>query len=150
MAAQLNVFKIIGDSNTRNAFSTRLKLCERITGQNTEFISASAYSSGLVALSDLGNSTVVYISFLTNGLTDATELCSDLKEIDGVIQNKVIEYIAALRLAASVNPGTKFYIINQINVIRVPLWIGHCHLCMEGHLKLCLHSQFKEQYLKNF
>jgi len=122
MAAQLNVFKIIGDSNTRNAFSTRLKLCERITGQNTEFISASAYSSGLVALSDLGNSTVVYISFLTNGLTDATELCSDLKEIDGVIQNKVIEYIAALRLAASVNPGTKFYIMPPM-LRTTPFWM---------------------------
>jgi len=78
MAAQINVFKIIGDSNTRNAFSTRLKMCERITGQTTEFISASAYSSGMVALSDLSNSTVVYISFLTNGIVDATELCTDL------------------------------------------------------------------------
>ena len=32
------------------------------------------------------------------------------------------------------------YIINQIKVSRVPLSIGHCHLCMEGHLKLRLQS----------
>ncbi len=122
MAAQLNVFKIIGDSNTRNAFSTRLKLCERITGLKTEFISASAYSSGLSALSDLGNTTVVYISFLTNGLVDSTELCSDLGEIDGVIQNKIVEYIAALRLASSVNPNTNFYMMPPMTR-TTPFWL---------------------------
>ena len=25
--------------------------------------------------------------------------------------------------------------IDQSKVLRVPLWIGHCHLCREGHLK---------------
>ena len=33
-----------------------------------------------------------------------------------------------------------FHIIDQIKVSRVPLWIGHCHLYMEGHLKLRLQS----------
>lgn len=122
MAAQLNVFKIIGDSNTRNAFSTRLKLCDRITGQTTEFISASAYSSGLAALLDLNNSTVVYISFLTNGLVDATELCSDLSQIDGVIQTKIAEYIAALRMATTVNPNTKFYMMPPMTR-TTPFWL---------------------------
>jgi len=122
MAAQLNVFKIIGDSNTRNAFSTRLKLCERITGQTTEFISASAYSSGMVALSDIANSTVVYASFLTNGIVDATELCSDLAEVDGVIQTKIGEYIAALCMAASVNPDTKFFIMPPM-LRTTPFWL---------------------------
>jgi hypothetical protein len=122
MAAQLNVFKIIGDSNTRNAFSTRLKLCDRITGQSTEFVSASAYSTGLAALSDLSNSTVVYISFLTNGLVDATELCSDLSEIDGVIQAKTAEYIAALRMATTANPGTRFYMMPPMTR-TTPFWL---------------------------
>lgn len=122
MAAQLNVFKIIGDSNTRNAFSTRLKLCERITGQTTEFVSASAYSSGLGALSDLGNSSVVYVSFLMNGLIDATELCADLNQIDGVIQNKITEYVAALHLASSVNPNTKLYTMPPMTRIT-PFWL---------------------------
>jgi len=122
MAAQLNVFKIIGDSNTRNAFSTRLKLCERITGQTTEFVSASAYSSGLAALADLGNPTVVYISFLANGLVDATELCSDLGEIDGVIQRKIEEYIVALRMASVINPNTKFYSMPPF-MRTTPFWL---------------------------
>ena len=122
MAAQLSVFKIIGDSNTRNAFSTRLKLCERITGQTTEFISASAYSSGLAALADLGNPSVVYVSFLTNGLVDSTELCSDLGEIDGVIQNKIGEYIVALRMASAINPNTKFYMMPPFTR-TTPFWL---------------------------
>jgi len=87
-----------------------------------EFISASAYSSGLSALSDLGNTTVVYISFLTNGLVDSTELCSDLGEIDGVIQNKIVEYIAALRLASSVNPNTNFYMMPPMTR-TTPFWL---------------------------
>ena len=32
------------------------------------------------------------------------------------------------------------HIMYQIKVSRVPLWIGHCHLCVEGNLKLHLHS----------
>jgi len=122
MAAQLSVFKIIGDSNTRNAFSTRLKLCDRITGQSTEFISASAYSSGLAALADLGNPSVVYVSFLTNGLVDSTELCSDLGEIDGVIQKKIGEYIAALGMASAINPNTKFYMMPPFTR-TTPFWL---------------------------
>jgi hypothetical protein len=122
MASQINLFKIIGDSNTRNAFSTRLKLCERITGQTTEFVSASAYSSGLTALANLNNPTVVYVSFLTNGLVDATELCSDLSEIDGVIQDKIREYIAALRMATSINSSTKFVMMPPMTRIT-PFWL---------------------------
>jgi hypothetical protein len=122
MASQLNLFKIIGDSNTRNAFSTRLKLCERITGQTTEFISASAYSSGLAALTNLDNATVVYVSFLTNGLTDATELCSDLGEIDGVIQQKIVEYSVALRMACSINSSTKVFMMPPMTR-TTPFWI---------------------------
>ena len=33
-----------------------------------------------------------------------------------------------------------FIIIDQIKVSREPLKIGHCHFCIEGHLKLCLQS----------
>ena len=33
-----------------------------------------------------------------------------------------------------------FHIIDQIKVSRVPLWIRHCHLCMEGHFKIRLQS----------
>ena len=32
-----------------------------------------------------------------------------------------------------------FYIFDQIKVFKVPLQIGHCHLCMKGHLKLREH-----------
>ena len=31
-------------------------------------------------------------------------------------------------------------ILEQTTLLRVPLGIGHCHLCMEGHLKLRLQS----------
>ena len=30
------------------------------------------------------------------------------------------------------------FILNQSKILRVPVGIGHCHLCMEGHLKLRL------------
>ena len=36
-----------------------------------------------------------------------------------------------------------FHIINHIKVSRVPLWIGHCHICMEGILTLS--SSFKSE-----
>ena len=111
MAAQLGIFKVIGDSNIRNAFSTCLKISERISGLNTEFVSAAAYSSGMVALADLESASVVLVSFLVNGMVDAAELCSDLDAVDNVIENKVKEYVAAVRMAATINAGTKFYIL---------------------------------------
>lgn len=100
MAAQLKLFRIIGSSNIRNAFSTRLKLSERITGQNTEFVSAVAYSSGVMALTDLAGVSTVLVSFLENGLVDATELCTDFGEVDKVMDAKVREYLAAILMAA--------------------------------------------------
>ena len=38
-----------------------------------------------------------------------------------------------------------FQISDQFKVLRVSLWIGNCHLCMKGHLKLRLQpgSSFK-------
>jgi len=122
MAAQLGAFKVIGDSNIRNAFSTRLKLSERISGQSTEFVSATAYSTGLLALSDLGNASTVLVSFLVNGLVDATELCTSLEEVDKVIEFKVKEYMAAIRMAASINPAVKFYMMPPLTR-TTPVWI---------------------------
>jgi len=122
MAAQLGAFKVIGDSNIRNAFSTRLKLSERISGQTTEFVSAIAYSSGLLALSDLGNASTVLVSFLVNGLVDATELCTSLEEVDKVLEFKVREYIAAIRMAAMANQSTKFYMMPPLTR-TTPVWI---------------------------
>ena len=29
-----------------------------------------------------------------------------------------------------------FHVIDQTKISRVPLWIGYCYFCMEGHLKL--------------
>ncbi len=121
MAAQLGIFKVIGDSNIRNAFSTRLKISERISGLNTEFVSAAAYSSGMVALADLGSASVVLVSFLVNGMVDATELCSDLDAVDKVIENKVKEYVAAVRMAATINAGAKFYILPPLTRTS-PIW----------------------------
>lgn len=88
MAAQVHVFKVIGNSNIHNAFSTRLKLSEKISGQVTEFVPAEAYSSGIMALGNLDGATTVLVNFLVNGLVDVTELCSDLDEVDKVFQNK--------------------------------------------------------------
>ncbi len=122
MAAQLGAFKVIGDSNIRNAFSTRLKLSERISGQSTEFVSATAYSSGLLALSDLGNASTVLVSFLVNGLVDATELCTSLEEVDKVIEFKVKEYMAAIRMAATINTDSKFYLMPPLTR-TTPVWI---------------------------
>ena len=35
--------------------------------------------------------------------------------------------------------GIKF-ILDQTKLSRLPLEIGHCHLCIEGHLKLYLQT----------
>ena len=35
-----------------------------------------------------------------------------------------------------------FHIFDQIKVLRIPFLMGQCHLCMEGHLKLCLQSLY--------
>lgn len=122
MAGQLNVFKVIGSSNIRNAFSTRLKLSERITGQTTEFVSAVAYSSGLMALSDLTGVSTVLVSFLENGLVDATELCTDFGAVDKVMEDKVREYLAAVLMAATVNTTTQFYLMPPLSRLN-PIWI---------------------------
>jgi hypothetical protein len=122
MAGQLSAFKVIGDSNIRNAFSTRLKLCERIIGQSAEFVSAEAYSSGLMAMADLGGASTVFVNFLVNGLVDATELCTDFAAIDGVLQDKVGEYLAAMLKAASNNPTTKFYMMPPMTR-TTPIWL---------------------------
>jgi len=121
MAAQLRIFKVIGDSNIRNAFSTRLKISERISGLTTEFVSATAYSSGMVALTDLGGAPVVLVSFLVNGMVDATELCSDLEAVDNVLDTKVKEYTAAVRMAASVNTETMFFVLPPLTRTS-PIW----------------------------
>jgi len=121
MAKQLGVFKVIGNSNIRNAFSTRLKLSERISGQTTEFISAVAYSSGLLALSNLGQANTVLVSFLVNGLVDATELCTDLEAVDKVLETKTKEYLAAITMTASINPETKFYMMPPMTR-TTPIW----------------------------
>jgi len=122
MAKQLGVFKVIGNSNIRNAFSTRLKLSERISGQTTEFISAIAYSSGLLALSNLGQANTVLVSFLVNGLVDATELCTDLNAVDKVLESKTKEYLAAVTMTASINPETKFYMMPPMSR-TTPIWL---------------------------
>ncbi len=122
MAGQLNVFRIIGSSNIRNAFSTRLKISERITGQSTEFISAVAYSSGLMALSDLTGVHTVLVSFLENGMVDATELCTDFGAVDKVMDDKVKEYLAAILMAASINATIKFYVMPPLSRLN-PIWL---------------------------
>ncbi len=122
MAAQIRVFKVIGNSNIRNAFSTRLKLSEKISGQITEFVPAEAYSSGIIALGNLDGATTVLVNFLVNGLVDATELCSDLNEVDKVLQDKVTEYTAAIRMAASINPETNFFVMPPITR-TIPFWM---------------------------
>jgi len=33
-----------------------------------------------------------------------------------------------------------YFLLDQEKLLRVPLWIGHCHLCMEGYLNLCVQS----------
>ena len=35
-----------------------------------------------------------------------------------------------------------YFILNQATLLMIPLWISHCHLCMEGDLKL-VYSPFK-------
>jgi hypothetical protein len=121
MANQIGVFKVIGDSNIRNAFSTRLKISERISGLSTEFVSAAAYSSGLLALSDLGEASIVLVSFLVNGLVDATELCSDFDAVDKVLESKVREYLAAIRMVTAVRPATMFYMLPPLTR-TTPVW----------------------------
>jgi len=122
MAAQIYVFKVIGNSNIQNAFSTHLKLAEKISGQVTEFVPAEAYSSGITALGDIGGATTVLVNFLLNGLVDVTELCTDLDEVDNVLQGKVNEYAAAIRMATVINPDTKFFVIPPM-LRTTPFWL---------------------------
>lgn len=122
MASQICIFKVIGNSNIRNAFSTRLKLSEKISGQITEFVPAEAYSSGIAALGNLSGATTVLVNFLVNGLVDATELCSDLEAVDLAIQDKVTEYTAALRMAAAINPDTIFHVMPPMSR-TTPFWL---------------------------
>jgi hypothetical protein len=128
MVKQLGIFQVIGNSNIHNAFSTRLKLSERISGQTTEFISAVAYSSGLLALSNLGQANTILVSFLVIGLVDASELCTDLDAVDKVLETKTKEYLAAITMTASINPETKFYMM-PLMTRTTPIWL-ESKLCL--------------------
>jgi len=97
MAAQLNMFRIIGSSNIRNAFSTRLKLSERITGQSTEFVSAVAWMeaklASVMAIMNDQTKDVANITLLPQFVALAKDFESDGVHLNRQTQSRLFNHI---------------------------------------------------------
>ena len=102
---------IIGDSNIRNAFSSKLKRLDRTGKCSSEFISATSLTAGYKALQDANTATMLVISFLLNGIIDRAELCANSLEIEEKIVEVVDEYCAAIMASTVAKPGVRHYVL---------------------------------------
>ena len=109
--ATSNKMVIIGDSNIRNTFNGRLKRLDVSVGVKSEYISATSFTAGCEALKSVMGATLILVSYLINGITDAAELCANSLEIDAKIVEVVDEYCSAIMASTAARPGTKHYVL---------------------------------------
>ena len=106
-----NKMCIIGDSNIRNTFSGKLKNLDRMGGVRSEYFSATSFTAGCEALKTITGATLILISFLINGISDATELCSNDMEIEAKVLEIVEAYCGAIMASTVARPGVRHYVL---------------------------------------
>ncbi len=109
--ATTNKMVIIGNSNIRNTFVGRLKRLDSKMGVKSEYISATSFTAGCEALRSVTGATLILISFLINGITDAADLCTSILEIDAKIVEVVDSYCSAIVASTGARPGVRHYIL---------------------------------------
>ena len=107
----MTFLRIIGSSNTRNAFTGRLKQLERMGGCKAEYVSATSIHAGYKALKDAKEATILLICFLLNGISDATELCRDDNEIQTQTGLVINQYCQAILDSANEKPDCQHYVM---------------------------------------
>jgi hypothetical protein len=127
---------IIGCSNTRNTFGQQLKKLDRAGGVKAEYVSATSFTVGCEALKTVTNAAILLVCFLLNGITDATELCTNDEEIAVKVGEVIDAYCAAIILSATNNPTTKVYVMPPF-FRSTPDWLttridGIADIIMEG------------------
>ena len=103
---------IIGCSNTRNAFSGRLKQVEKMGRCKAEYVSATSITAGYKALKDAREATILVICFLLNGISDATELCKDEEAIQTLMTTVIDQYCQAILDSAEEKPNCQHYVMS--------------------------------------
>jgi len=114
---------IIGDSNIRNTFNTRLKRLDANNGVKSEYVSATSFTAGCEALKNVSGAAIVLICFLLNGISDAAELCANEEEIEAKISEVVDAYCAAIVASTLAKPGIKHYVLSSF-FRSSPEWMG--------------------------
>jgi hypothetical protein len=102
---------IIGSSNIRNSFSGMLGKLSKSVGCTTEYIPATSLTGGYNALKHISQATIVLISFLLNGVTDAAELCNTPEEINESTTSTINEYCQAILESVKLHPKIRHYIM---------------------------------------
>ncbi len=115
--------RIIGSSNIRNAFSGRLKQIEMMGGCRAEYVSATSINAGYKALKDTKEATILLICFLLNGISDATELCKDEKEIQSQTATVIDQYCQAILDSANEKPDCQHYVMTPF-FRSSPKWLA--------------------------
>ena len=115
--------RIIGASNTRNAFSGRLKQLERMGGCKADYVSATSINAGYKALKDSKEATSLLICFLLNGVTDATELCKDENEIQAQTAIVINQYCQAILDSANEKPDCQHFVMTPF-FRSTPRWLA--------------------------
>lgn len=118
-----NKMVIIGDSNIRNTFNTRLKRLDANNGVKSEYVSATSFTAGCEALKNVSGAAIVLICFLLNGISDAAELCANEEEIEAKISEVVDAYCAAIVASTLAKPGIKHYVLSSF-FRSSPEWMG--------------------------
>ena len=114
---------IIGSSNTRNAFSGRLKLVEKMGKCKAEYLSATSITAGYKALKEARETTMLVICFLLNGITDATELCKDEVAIQTQMMAVINQYSQAILDSTNEKPDCQHYVMTPF-FRSTPKWLA--------------------------
>ena len=80
-------------------------------GVRSEYFSATSFTAGCEALKTITGATIVLISFLINGISDASELCSNNIEIEAKVLEIVEAYCSAIMASTVAHPGVRHYVL---------------------------------------
>jgi len=123
MMATNDKFLIVGSSNIRNAFSGKLGKLGKTVGCTAEYLPATSLTAGYAALKTTTEVTILLVSFLLNGITDATELCVDSESIDNTMNRIIDEYCLAILEFGKRHPDARCYVLPPL-FRSTPTWMA--------------------------
>ena len=106
---------IIGSSNLRRIFKSRLQDLGSKLSVTAQFVSASHYESGCDAVDNLGGEQKALIGFLMNGLVDEVGN-KPAEEIEVTVKKMVIEYAEMLK---KIDKTVKIWVMQPFPRLKV-------------------------------